>query len=349
MAGVTIRTVAKVAGVSVSTVSNVLNGRYNQMAEDTRLRVLDAIKRLEYRPNGLAKGLATSRSATIGLVISDITNPLYPPVVKGVETRCNAAGYSVLLASASDTDAERRAVEVMCSRRVDGLIFFSVSALNVDNAHVLKVAAEGLSVVAINRFLGGVDALSQVRFDHRAGARLATEHLLQLGHTAIACVGGPSGRFTAVERLAGYREALARWGVPYDERLVTEGDYSFESGRRLAKRLLAHRPTAFFVAGDAMALGTLRAILESGLRVPEDVSLVAFGNPDSVRYATPPLTTVDLPVVRAGRAAADLLIRQIRGHLKRPECIVLPSRLLVRGSSAPLAGAARQPGIGRDA
>ena len=333
----TIRSVAREAGVSVSTVSNVLNGRHAEMADDTLRRVLATMERLDYRPNRIAQSLVTNRTRTIGLIISELTNSLYPPVILGAEAACRAASHSLLLASARDLDAERRTVELMRDKRVDGLVLFSVSFLDANSAHLEQAHRDGLPVVAINRHLPTNTALAQVHFDHLGGARLATQHLLDLGHRRIAHLAGPSNRFTGRQRCEGYVVALREAGIEPDERLIAEGDYSFESGRKLLRRVWRHRPTAVFVGGDAMALGALRAARELGLRVPEDLSLVAFGNPDFVRYATPAITTVDLPVVQAGRTAAELVLRRIAGdgdgHAR--EVRTLETTLLIRETTAP--------------
>jgi LacI family transcriptional regulator len=331
---VTIRSVASEAGVSVSTVSNVLNGRHGQMTPETRERVLSAMERLGYRPNLIAQSLVTNRTATIGLIISEVTNSLYPPVTIGAEAACREAGYSLLLAAADDVDAERRAIELMRAKQVDALVLFSVSYLNITNDHIFQAQASGTPVVAINRQLPPDAPLSAVWFDHFGGGREATRHLIELGHTRIGHLAGPSHRFTGQQRRRGYEAALAEAGIPLDPALVLEGDYSFESGERLMRVLWEQRPTAVFVGGDAMALGALRFLARAGVRVPDDLSLVAFGNPDFVRYATPALTTVDLPVAAAGRAAVELALRRIRMPEER-EVRTLETTLLIRESTRP--------------
>ncbi|HEU0116870.1 MAG TPA: LacI family DNA-binding transcriptional regulator [Thermomicrobiales bacterium] len=332
---VTIRSVAREAGVSVSTVSNVLNGRHAEMTDETRQRVLATIERLDYRPNRLAQSLATNRTRTIALVISELTNSLYPPVLLGAEAACRAAGYDLLLANAPDVDAERRTVEVLLDKRVDGLILFSASVLNIDNEHLLRAQRAGLPVVVINRHLPDNAPMEQIRFDHRGGALLATDHLLALGHRRVAHIAGPVGRFTGVLRRAGYEAALRQAGIEPETGLVAVGDYSFNSGHAALLAIWPQRPSAVFVGGDVMALGALRAARDLGLRVPGDLSLVAFGNPDSVRYATPGITTIDLPVVEAGRmAAASILHSAGDGRGQAKEARTLETTLLIRETTA---------------
>uniref|UniRef100_A0A831TI76 LacI family transcriptional regulator n=1 Tax=Thermorudis peleae TaxID=1382356 RepID=A0A831TI76_9BACT len=333
----TIRRVAREAGVSVTTVSNYLNGRHSQMSAATRERVREAIERLGYHPNHVARSLATRRTATIGLIISELTNALYPPVILGAEAACRQAQYSLLLANAPDAGSERRAVELMRRKQVDGLILFSVSFIDIANEHLLRAHEEGVPIVVINRTMPEGAPIPRVVLDNFRGAYLATRHLVELGHRRIAHIAGPSNRFTGLDRRGGYLAALAEAGLESDPRLVVEGDYSFESGYQGMRTLLDHRPSAVFVGGDAMALGALRAIRDSGLRVPDDLSLVAFGNPDFVHYATPALTTVDLPIVEAGQIAVELLLERIAVPEKPEETRVLEPGLLVRESAIPLA------------
>jgi LacI family transcriptional regulator len=336
MSNVTIRSVAAAAGVSITTVSNVLNGRHEQMATDTRMRVLQAMESLGYRPNHVAQSLVTSRTATVGLIMSEVTNSLYPPVTIGAEAACRTAGYSLLLANAEDLDGERRALELMRAKRVDGLVLFSISFFDIANDHLLQAHEEGMPIVAINRTLPSGVPIPRVAFDHFGGARRATSHLIELGHRRIAHIAGPSHRYTGQQRRDGYEMALMEAGIPLDPALVAEGDYSFESGERLMKTLWKSRPTAIFVGGDAMALGALRALYEMRVDVPETLSLAAFGNPDFVRYATPAITTVDLPIAEAGRAAVELVLRQIRDttpEAAETEVRILETTLLTRDTT----------------
>jgi LacI family transcriptional regulator len=331
---VTIRSVAVAAGVSMSTVSNVLSGRHEQMAVETRERVLAAIASLNYQPNHAARSLVTKRTATIGLIMSEVTNSLYPPVTVGAEEACREAGYGLLLANADDAESEHRGVDLMRAKRVDALVIFSVSLLDADNRQLYAAQKAGMPVVAINRCLPLDAPLSAVWFDHKSGGRLATQHLIDLGHRRIAHIAGPANRMTGIHRREGYEAALTTAGIPLQPSLVASGDYSFASGEHLMRQLWPERPTAVFVAGDAMALGALRALSRLGVRVPDDLSLVAFGNPDFVRYATPAITTVDLPVAMAGRVAVELALRRMQ-RPEEKEVRLLETSLLVRETTAP--------------
>ncbi len=322
--------------MSTSTVSNVLNGRHGEMTAETLERVLAAIETLAYRPNRLAQGLATNSTRTIALVVSELTNTLYPPVLLGAEAACRESDFALLLANAPDAEAERRTIDVLLDKRVSGIVLFSTSALDVSDAHLARAAAAGTPVVAINRYPAGDSPLGRVQFDHLGGAREAVRHLLALGHRRIAHIAGPAARFTGRQRRDGYEAALREAGIVPVERLVAEGDYSFDAGRALLERLWAQRPTAVFVGGDVMALGALRAARDLGLRAPDDLSLVAFGDPDAVRYATPGITTVDLPVAAAGRLATEMVLRRVGGDgHDAKEVALLEPALVVRETTAP--------------
>ena len=329
----TIRSVAREVGVSISTVSNVINGRHGQMTTATLERVLSAMDRLGFRPNHVAQSLVTNRTATIGLILSEITNSLYTPVTIGAEAACRDAGYSLLLANCEDIASERRIVEVMRAKQVDAVVNFSVSYFDIENDHLLRAQADGTPIVTINRHLPTDSPLSAVWFDHYGGGLQATQHLIDLGHQRIAHIAGPHHRFTGQHRKRGYEAALAGAGISLDPALMVEGDYTFECGEVLARTLWAERPTAIFVGGDAMALGVLRTLIQMGVRVPDDVSITAFGNPDFVRFATPAITTIDLPVATAGRVAVELALARIKRPEER-EVRTLESTLLVRDTTA---------------
>ncbi|MCM8748499.1 LacI family transcriptional regulator [Thermomicrobiaceae bacterium CFH 74404] len=332
---VTVRQVAREAGVSVATVSHYLNGRYSEMSAATRERVQATIERLGYRPNELARSLARRRTATIGLIISSLTNSLYPLVILGAEAACRRAEYSLLLADAPDVESERRAVDLMRRKQVDGLILFSISLIGIANEHLFRAQAEGTPVVVINRDLPAEAPISQIQFDNFRGAYLATKHLIELGHRRIAHITHPLNRFTAISRRAGYTAALAEAGLEHDPSLVVSGDYSFESGYEATRSLLERQPSAVFVGSDAMAAGALRALRDAGREAPHDLSLVAFGNPDYIRYSTPALTTVDLPIAEAGAIAVELLLERIGEPEAPAQTRVLQPKLLIRETTAP--------------
>lgn len=333
---VTIHAVAEAAGVSIGTVSNVLNNHHHRVGAATRETVLRMTEELGYRPNRIAKSLVTRRTATLGLIVSDITNPLYPPAIDGVERRARAAGWHVILASAHDAAAQEEAAQLLLDQHVDGLIIFATSHQHrASDRYVRDLAAEGVPLVTINRVIDD-PRVAQVRFDNYGGAEAVVTHLVRLGHTRIAHLAGPRSRLTALHRLEGYRAVLAQYGLPWHEDYVRMGDYSFESGVDQTRALLACRPipSAIFAASEMSALGAFRALAGAGLRVPDDISLAAFGNPAFLGYCTPMLTTVGLPVVEAGERAAELLIARLAapGEVV-PTPLILPAELVIGAST----------------
>jgi DNA-binding LacI/PurR family transcriptional regulator len=331
MARPTIRDIARRTGVSIAVVSHVVNDHPGHVGADTRRRVQKVISALGYRPLGVAKSLRRRESRAFGLVISDATSALFAPVVRGVEAVTASEGYQVLLVNAETLAAEREALTALTTHPVDGLIFMSTSQQQ-ESRHLADT--NGIPVIAINRY-GGPSALIRILWDDRAGARAAVQHLLDLGHRRIGLIGGPRGRRSAARRLQGYTAAHRANGLPVDTRLIVGGDYTVEAGLNGVRRLLqlSSPPTAILAANDTMAMGALRGIHAAGLRCPDDVAVVGIGDPPFMAFATPPLTTVALPVEEAGRRAAERLLERIRGGETSSRAELLPCTLIVRESS----------------
>jgi LacI family transcriptional regulator len=328
---VTITDVARAAGVSIKTVSRVINAA-GYVRDATRHRVARAIQRLGYRPNALARGLVTGRSRSIGLVIADVVNPFFPPLVRAVEDVAAARGYTVILAD-TDEDAarERGALSVLLEKQVDGLI---LCASRVRAGLLRRIADSGVPLAMINRALSHPRAIGVVA-DGVVGGRLATEHLLRLGHTRIAYLAGPRASASNRNRFRGYRDALAARGIPFQPSLVAGGVPSLAGGMEAMASLLAAAPgpTAVFAFDDLMALGALAELRRRRIRVPEDMALVGYDNIDLAGFIDPALTTVDQPKAQMGQLAATLLLDLIEtGSVPRPRTRVLMPRLIVRAS-----------------
>ncbi|MFC7584893.1 LacI family DNA-binding transcriptional regulator [Nonomuraea antimicrobica] len=280
-----IRRVADLAGVSATTVSHTLNGR-RPVAEQTRRRVLRAIEELGYRPNVLARGLRTSRSQTVGLIIPDITNPFYPALARGLQDVLAPAGYDQII---SNTDGvhgiEQTAIEQMIARQVDGLAF---AVFHTHAEDLLPVIEAGIPVVRLGGRLvqQGVDL---VHSDDEGGAAEATRYLLGCGYRRIAFVCGPEAEGPAAERVTGYRAALADAGVPGGEALVAHTGFSRTGGAEGVARLLqlARPPDAVLCANDVMAIGALDVAARLGLRVPEDLAVMGFDDIDAAGLVSP--------------------------------------------------------------
>ncbi|MEV0589531.1 LacI family DNA-binding transcriptional regulator [Nonomuraea sp. NPDC050310] len=322
--------VARLAGVSHQTVSRVLNEHPNVRA-DTRARVLDAIDQLGYRRNLVARALVTSRSRTLGVVSFDTT--LYGPAstMYGIEQAARAAGYFVSIVSLRSIDAEgvREAIGYLTEQGVDGVV---VVAPQRSAARALESLPPGMPAVAVE---GTHRAnVSVVCIDQIEGARLATKHLLDLGHETVWHVSGPSDWLEAEGRLDGWRSALEEAGRPVPEPLT--GDWSPKAGYEAGRRLAAMPGvTAVFAANDQMALGVLRALAEAGVRVPEQISVVGFDDIPEAAYLSPPLTTVRQDFDAVGRHCIEVLLRQIDaiGPGTYERLVVRPD-FVVRASSA---------------
>lgn len=332
-ATVSIRDVAAAAGVSTATVSRVLSPASSQfpMRQETRERVVQAIKDLGYRPNALARALLHQRTAAIGLVLPDISNPYYPPLVRGVEDVASAHCYRVVLCN-TDRDQEKIAayLDTLVMTRVDGIIVAGGSLTQLSGeSDVLRTYQTKLVTVGRHEL-----EHRSVRIDNVAATRTATQHLLDLGHRRIAFLRGPEESSTAADRLAGYRAAMGDTPIA-DEPLRTRG-FDERSGYELTRALLDNtpRPTAFVSANDRMAFGAYAAIADAGLSLPCDVSVVGFDDVPMASFVRPTLTTVAVPTYEIGQTAMRLLLAAFEGDVTT-DPVLLPTRLVVRNSTAP--------------
>jgi LacI family transcriptional regulator len=331
---VTIRDVARVANVHPGTVSRALNVETRGLVNpETAERVLKAADQLGYRPNRIARGLKTSRSHTIGVLIPDITNPLFPPILRGIEDRLDEAGYTSLIVN-TDNDAERERVylEAMRGRQVDG--FISATA-RLDRELVVELAAAGTPLVLVNRSLedGSVPA---VTVDDRKGIALAVDHVASLGHERIGHVGGPQNLSTGHRRYVGFLEAMERAGFEVPDEHVRFGAYFTEDeGAKACAELLDAAPelTAIVAGNDLLALGCYDTVEARGVSCPGDLSVVGFNDMPFVDRLRPPLTSVRIPQREIGKVAADLLLEQLGGGSDSHDEILLEPTLVVRGST----------------
>jgi len=331
----TLREIADRAGVSVGTVSNVINGTAAVSAE-RRERVLAAIRELDYQPNHVARSLKLKKTRMLGMVISDITNPFFPQLVRGAEDAALKNSYLLITFNTDDNvEREKRVLSVLRQRRVDGVLL--VVAPNAgDDGHIRGILDSGMPIVCLDRLPAGIE-VDSVSVDNVAGARDCVRHLISMGHRRIAILTGPKAVQTAAERLQGYQEALIQAGIAADPALILEGDFRSESGYRLGRALLAgsDRPTAVFVCNNMMALGLLRALAELGLNCPRDVAVASFDDFPLAEAFQPRMTAVAQPAYSIGYRGAELLIARIEGRpaVPRPSRIRLATQLLVRESS----------------
>ena len=327
----TIREVAESAGVSYATVSHVINNT-RLVTPETRERVVAAMKALNYRPNALARSLRQGKTNTIGLVLPDSANPFFAEISRSIEDESFKKGYSVFLCNTElDTQRELFYVDVLSKKQVDGIIFVAAG----DQADSLDFLVQrNMPVVMIDRDVPNVE-VDAVLTDNQLGGFLATRHLLELGHTRIACIAGPSSITPSAERMIGYRKALEEAGVSYDESLVVRGDYHAQSGMDITHSFLkmSPRPTAIFALNDLMALGALRAAAEAGYSVPRDLAVVGYDDLEIAHFTNPPLTTIAQPKKEIGVQAIDLLVDRMSHRSRPPSRLVLAPELIVRRST----------------
>jgi LacI family transcriptional regulator len=333
---VTIRDVARVAKVHPGTVSRALNAETRGLVnEETAERVLRAAEELGYRPNPIARGLKTNRSYTIGVLIPDITNPLFPPILRGIEDRLGEAGYTSLIVNTdNDADRERSHIEAMRARQVDG--FISATA-RLDRELLAEAAAAEKPLVLVNRSLEDGSAPA-VTVDDAFGIRLAVEHIAGLGHKRIGHVAGPQNLSTGHRRYLGFVEAMTDAGLEVQPEYVRFSKWFTEDeGARVCAELLdaAGGLTAIVAANDLLALGCYDTLEERGLGCPEDVSIVGFNDMPFVDRLRPPLTTVRVPQREIGTVAADLMLQRLTDEADGASQILLEPTLVVRGSTAP--------------
>ncbi|MGH3398077.1 MAG: LacI family DNA-binding transcriptional regulator [Streptosporangiaceae bacterium] len=332
---VTLKDVAKRAGVHPATASRALSAETRLLVSDaTARRVMDAAAALGYRPNAVARSLRTRRSHTIGVLIPDLNNPLFPPMVRGLEDRLAADGYVTLIGN-TDGRAEReyQVFEQMRARHVDGYAF---ATARLHSPLLAEAARDGLNVVLMNRISDDY-SFPSVSVDNDRGARMAVDHLVALGHEQIACVAGPQSLSTGLNRYRGFLAAMQAADRRVDPDLVRFADaFTIEEGHRCCRELLAADPrvTAVAAGNDMLAVGCYAAIEEAGLNCPADVSVVGFNDMPFIDRLRPPLTTVAFPHYQLGTEAAGMLLDKLAGMPGPVKSMLLAPEFVVRGSTA---------------
>lgn len=329
----TIYDVARLAGVSTATVSRALNGTA-QIAPATRTAIDQAVEQLGYRPNTIARSLVTKSTQTIAFLLPDITNPFYASLVSGIQQITLERDHTMLLCTTeSDPEREEQYLNLLRSKQVDGAL---VDGLVLPPDRIARFVEDGFPIVCLDRDIDS-PSVPLVQVDNRLGARMATEHLLSLGHTRIAHVAGAEGLRISEQRVAGYRDALTQAGVAWDPSLVVTGSFTEGGGYDATRALLesSAEPTAVFAANDLSAIGAINAIVESGWRVPMDVSVVGFDDLRLSAFTSPPLTTIHQPGEEIAKRATEILVDLIRGRSVHQLQYLIEPRLVVRSSTAP--------------
>lgn len=330
----TLHRIAQLAGVSVTTVSRVLSdqARRYRISPKTEAAVREQARACNFVPNQLARGLRLKKTLTIGLVIPDIANPFFSAIARQVALGARRHGYSVILCDSQDSvELERQSIDLLRSRHVEGM---AICPVGMEAGHLAELGRGGLPLVLVDRYFPE-EPLPYVACDHYAGAREATELLLDHGHRRIACLQGLRGTAPNELRLQGHREALGARGIAVDEGLIAGDSFSEQSGYIETKLLLrAGRPfTAILALSNLIALGALRALAEEKRRIPEDISIIAYDEQPYSAYLATPMTTVAQPCAEMGDVAVKLLFDQILAPHREPVGgVLLPTSLIVRKS-----------------
>ncbi|GMX66413.1 ribose operon transcriptional repressor RbsR [Paenibacillus elgii] len=326
----TIRDVAKLAGVSVATISRYLN-KSGYVNVETEQKIKKAIEALNYEPNAVARGLAGKKTNTIALILPDISNPFFPELARAVEDVASMYGYTVILCNSDDEGVKEKSyIEVLKKKYIDGIIFASNT---LDSADVEQMTKKGIPVVCLDR-VPPKQSCSVVRSKNREGAKLAVEHLLSMGCRKIAHIYGPQEFITAKERLAGYEESVKHldW---YSPTFMIQGDFRIEGGIRATELLMERHPDvdAIFAGNDLMAVGALKALHRMGVQVPGQVAVCGFDGIGMTEITQPELTTVAQPIYEMGALVSRILIKKIEGTLEADQTYELDVALVPREST----------------
>ncbi|MCC6802804.1 MAG: LacI family DNA-binding transcriptional regulator [Anaerolineae bacterium] len=327
---VTLRELAKAAGVSVTTASRVLNNSDHAVSHDARARVFQVAAELGYRPNIAARTLRMDRSFTIGIVADSITVPFTTAIFEGIENTLNPEGYfCVIISLHNDTSLQRKAIDSLLSRGVDGLI-----VVDTWDASAIPYLQRLQKPYAFCQRLFGTAVLNSVIADNAYGAEMAVMHLLNAGHRRIGFINGKETYYMARDRLQGYINAHRRFGAIIDPQLIMPSTWELDSGYDAALKLLEQpdRPTAIFTANDMLAVGSIYAANDRGLKVPDDLAIVGFDDQPMARIIRPSLTTITYPTYQMGVEAARILLQQINGEREFVDEVAVQGELIVRDS-----------------
>jgi LacI family transcriptional regulator, repressor for deo operon, udp, cdd, tsx, nupC, and nupG len=327
---ITIQEVAKEAGVSVATVSRVLNNSPSVNPE-TRIRVQSVIDRLNYQPNLLGRNLRRAETRMILVLLPSISNSFYTKIVGGIEDIAHRNGYNIMLCNTNmDIQREKVYLELLKNRLADGVILMAPTLKKDELSHI----GESFPVVQCCEYIEGA-RVSHVSIDNKNAAIRAIKHLISLGHKEIAMISCKNKFVSTSQREEGYKKALYENGIEFNPQLIQYGDYSFKSGVVATKQILsmANRPTAVFAISDMMAIGAVKEIKLQGLGVPKDIAVVGFDNINFAAMYDPALTTISQHQYDMGCTVMELLLRQIRGEVREPQEIILDHELIIREST----------------
>ncbi|MBA7486656.1 HTH-type transcriptional regulator DegA [subsurface metagenome] len=329
----TLKDVARKAGVSVSVASRAL-GSYGYVSRESQKKVLGAAEKIGYQSDYIAKGLKTQQTYTIGLIISDITNSWFTPVVRAIEDVAEQNGYNLILCNSDENPRkEIKYLEVLYGKRIDGLI---IAVTGRNPPYLKRLVRSGLPVVLLDRKIKGLPA-TEVSIDNEYGAYEAVNHLIKLGHQRIGIINGLSRTTVGEDRFRGYKKALEDNDLPLDPSLIKYGDFRMEKAKKATQEFIKmkNRPTALFVANNVMVMGAFKTLRKNKVKIPQEMALVGFDDPEWASLTEPPLTAVRQPTYSIGTMACQALLQRIRKSDRRrfsEEEIVLKPKLIVRKS-----------------
>ncbi|MGS0495892.1 LacI family DNA-binding transcriptional regulator [Pseudoalteromonas mariniglutinosa] len=326
----TIYEVSKLAGVSLATVSRVMNNNAN-VSDATRKKVTRAMTELGYRPNSIAQSLASNCSNSVGLLVSELQGPFYGPMMSGIETAFRKQSKHVIIAAGhSDEEREQQAIEFLISRNCDGLILH-VEAISDD--YLIELSKGKTPFVLINRYIEELSSRCII-LDNVKGGYLAAKYVLEQGHTDIAYISGPLWKKDAQDRLAGHKQALAEYNLNFNEQLLYQGDFMEDSGATGFQHLHNNAPqfTALICANDEMATGAMATAREYKIKLPEQLSIMGYDNVFFTRHISPPLSTINYPISAMGRMAADWVLSNVYHKNTSPLQTLFEPELIIRQS-----------------
>lgn len=327
---VTIKDIARMSGLSITAVSLILNGKDIRVSAENKKKVLSIAKQHGYIANSYAVGLVTKRKNTVGLIVPDISNLFFSQVAKFMEKNLKEHGYRLILCNTDDNAQEENKYLKLMLSQVDALVVCRAHG-NVDAIDISNFKKNGIPVVAFDRYDQNMDC-PVVATDNKTSVKEVIKHLISLGHRRIACITGPSDGFSYASRFDGYKEALAESDIPFDENLVCNGDYRFESGFDCTLKLLQQHPTALFACNDMMAYGSYKAIEQCGLKVPNDISVVGFDDLMFSSMLSSPLSSVKQDIVGMCDKMCDILYDALSGKTVENEVVLFKATPIYRES-----------------
>jgi len=331
MSHVTLKDIGKEVGVSIVTVSKALKNKPD-ISYETKQKIREVAERLGYSPNALARSLKAKKTSSVGVLIADIADPFFAPIVKGIENTAREMGYSIILCDTSEEyEQERLALDMMLEKRVDGLL---ITPSQTEYKDILELKRKKIPFILVGRHFELVES-DYVITDDIKGAFSATDYLIKKGHKRILFINGPSYISSAKERLVGYKRALQEHAILFDKSLVREGALKMENGYRIMKEILSTgiKFTAVFAYCDFVVLGVMQALEEVKLKIPEDIAIVGYDDVAFARFLQVPLTTVSIPKYELGKEAMKLLKKKIEGEIEELQSVTLETKLVIRKSA----------------